>query len=73
MDANEIQSRVPEPALIRGAVVSVTALVSVVIGKQVDVSWLDQALIVYGVAAPLVLSLWVRRHVSPTGGGKHRK
>lgn len=58
-------SRVPEPALIRGAVVSVLALVGVVLGKTFDVAVVDDYLEVYAVVVPLVTAWLIRRKVSP--------
>lgn len=67
--ADEIKRRVPEPALIRGAVVAIVSLIGVVLGKQLDVSWIDPVLSFYTVVMPLALGWWIRRHVSPTAVG----
>lgn len=59
-------SRVPEPAVVRGAVVGVTALISVIIGKNIDISWLENVLMIYTVLSPGVAAWWIRRKVTPT-------
>ena len=61
----ELQKRIPEPAVIRGAVVAVVGLVGGVLGTTYDVSWLEPALATYAVVAPALLSWWIRMHVSP--------
>ncbi|WP_280350330.1 hypothetical protein [Nocardia abscessus] len=66
---SDIKSRIPEPALIRGAVVAVLSLVGVVLGHQIELPWLDEALNAYAVVVPLALSLWIRQHVSPAKSG----
>jgi hypothetical protein len=68
-DNTEVTSRVPEPALIRGAVVAVLSLVGVVLGHQIELPWLDEALNAYAVVVPLALSLWIRQYVSPAKSG----
>lgn len=69
-DTSLARNRVPEPALIRGAVVAVTALIAVVTGKNIDISWLETVLQVYAVISPIVAGYFIRRVVSPVG--KHR-
>lgn len=54
-----------EPALIRGLVVTVVGLLGAVLGKTFDVSWVDQAVELYGTVAPIGLALWIRLHVTP--------
>jgi hypothetical protein len=58
--------RVPEPALVRGALVAVTAVVAVVVGKNVDVTWIDTATQIYAAASALVASILIRPKVTPT-------
>ncbi|MGW6624197.1 hypothetical protein ACWF99_23470 [Nocardia sp. NPDC055002] len=64
--------KVPEPVVVRGAILAVVALVGAITGKALDISWLDEALAVYAVTAPVVLSLWARLYVSPVKG-RHAK
>ncbi len=66
------EGKVPEPALVRGAIIAAVGLVGAVVGHQLDVSWVDPAMEVYAVSAPVVLGWWIRRNVSPTPGGRHR-
>lgn len=61
----ELKERVPEPAVIRGAITAVVSLVAVVTGYQLDISWLEPALAAYTVLVPLVLSVWIRSKVTP--------
>lgn len=61
----ELGTRVPEPAVIRGVIVSIVALVAILTGKTLDISWVDPALVIYAAVAPVALSLWIRRHVTP--------
>lgn len=69
-EINEIEAKVPEPALLRGVIVAGAGLVAAVVGKSFDLAWIDETIGAYIVAAPLVLAWWIRRNVSPTG--KHR-
>lgn len=62
--------KVPEPAVVRALLVALVGLVGTVVGKQLDVSWIDQAITVYAIAAPVALGWWIRRNVTPAG--KHR-
>lgn len=64
-DEPEPHVKVPEPAVIRGVLVSVIGLIGYVVGKQIDVQIVDQLMDVYVVAAPLVLAWWIRRNVTP--------
>lgn len=66
LDSSQFVDRVPEPAVIRGAVVGVTALISVIIGKNIDISWLEGVLTVYTVLSPGIAAWWIRRSVTPT-------
>lgn len=67
-DAESVEataSKVPEPALIRAFLVAAVGLVGAVVGKQLDLAWIDPAITVYAVSAPIALGWWIRRHVSP--------
>lgn len=64
-EVDELEENVPEPLVLRGLLVAVLGLAGAVIGKQLDVSWLDQAITAYAIGAPIALSFWARRHVSP--------
>jgi len=57
--------KVPEPALVRGLIVSVLGIGSAVVGRQLGADWVDPFIDLYVIAAPLALAFWIRRHVSP--------
>lgn len=61
-------NKVPEPAVVRGFLVAVLGLIGAVVGKTLDVSWIDQAVVVYAIAAPAALGLWIRFYVKPVKG-----
>ncbi|ACE79778.1 minor tail protein [Mycobacterium phage Bexan] len=65
-DIEGIEEYVPEPAVLRGAVAAGLGFAGFVLGKTFDVSWIDQAVAIYAVAAPFVLGFVIRRHVTPT-------
>jgi hypothetical protein len=64
-DIEGIEQDVPEPAVLRGAVLTVVGLVGAITGKALHIDWIDQAIAAYAVCVPLVLSVWIRRNVSP--------
>lgn len=61
----EVRDRVPEPALVRGALIAVLSLVGVVLGRELDTAWVEDVIAIYTVIAPIVLAWWIRRHVTP--------
>ena len=66
------QNRVPEPALIRSLIVAVVGVLAVVLGRQIDVSWVEYVVQTYALAAPLIAGYFIRRVVTPVDGPKHR-
>lgn len=58
-------NRIPEPALIRGALVTITGVIALVINKQIDTAWIDAVLTIYGLLTPLVAGLLIRPAVVP--------
>lgn len=59
----EVARRLPQPAVVRAAVISVLGLVGSVIGRSLSAdAWLDAALDVYTVAAPAAVYLWFHRN-----------
>ena len=68
MSTNEPKSRVPEPALVRGALVSVSAVVAVVFGFQVDSTPIEQIVTAYAAGSALVAALLIRPAVKPFEG-----
>jgi len=73
IDLEEVKERVPEPAIIRGVIVSIAGLIAILTGKSFDLSWIDPALVVYSTLVPVLLSLWIRAKVSPIPKGRHAK
>lgn len=55
----------PEPAVVRGLILSVVSIAGYALGKSFNVEWVDEAMSVYAVLAPVGLAFWVRRHVTP--------
>lgn len=58
-------TRVPEPTLIRSVLVAITGVVAFIVGHQVDVSWIESVLTIYGLLAPIVAGIWIRPAVTP--------
>ncbi|QIS06748.1 hypothetical protein F5X71_34550 [Nocardia brasiliensis] len=49
-----------EPALVRSVLVAISAVVAVVLGRAVDVSWIDTTVTIYGIVAPIVAGWFIR-------------
>lgn len=60
-----IETKVPEPAVVRGVLAAVAPLAGLIIGHQLDLSWIDQAVAAYAVIAPVALGFWIRSKVTP--------
>lgn len=65
-------TRVPEPALIRSTLVTITAVIAYVIGRQIDVSWIESVVTLYALAAPVIAGALIRPVVTPVAG-RHRE
>lgn len=63
--ADAVSKRVPEPLLVRAFLVAAAGLVGAVVGHQLDLTWIDDAVTLYAISAPIGLGLWARLHVSP--------
>lgn len=61
-------NRVPEPAVVRSALVSVSAVVAVVVGYQVDSALIEQIVTAYAAVSALVAGFLIRPAVSPVKG-----
>lgn len=61
----EVKEKIPEPVMVRGLLLAVVGLVGALAGKEFDVTWIDSAVTVYAIAAPIALGFWARRHVTP--------
>lgn len=66
-------NRVPEPALVRSAIVAVTGVLAVILGRQIDLSWLDTVVTLYAALSPILAGWLIRRVVSPVASGRHAK
>ena len=64
-EIDAVEANVPEPLVLRGILLTVLGLVGLVLGKTLDVTWVDQAIAAYAAVAPIVLSFWARRFVTP--------
>ncbi|MRH85986.1 hypothetical protein GFY24_00650 [Nocardia sp. SYP-A9097] len=58
-------ARIPEPALVRSFLITVTGIIAFAVGHNVDTAWVDSATTVYGLIAPLIAGVLIRRAVSP--------
>ncbi|ASZ75462.1 minor tail protein [Mycobacterium phage Kimona] len=64
-DIEGVEERVPEPLVLRGAILTGIGLAGAILGKTLDVSWVEPAVAFYAVAVPMGLALWGHRHVTP--------
>ncbi len=55
----------PEPALIRSLLVAITGAAAYLLGREVDTSWIEAALTVYGLLTPLLAGILIRPAVTP--------
>ncbi|WP_052313668.1 hypothetical protein [Nocardia thailandica] len=60
-----MNSRVPEPALVRSTLVALSGVVAFILGKNIDVSWIEPLVTLYGLAAPVIAGFLIRRAVTP--------
>jgi hypothetical protein len=58
-------TRIPEPALIRGVLVTITGVIAYFLNKEVNTAWIDAVLTVYTLAAPFLAGLLIRPAVRP--------
>lgn len=58
-------NRVPQPALIRSALVTLSGILALVIGHAVDTSWIETVVTVYAALSPLVAGILIRSAVTP--------
>ncbi|MGW2666367.1 hypothetical protein ACWCW7_35890 [Nocardia tengchongensis] len=62
-------TRVPEPALIRSFLITVTGVIAYLLGRQVDTGWVDSLTTLYGLIAPLIAGALIRPAVRPVVSG----
>lgn len=82
-DAVKVAERLPQPAIVRAAIVGVVTVVGAVLGHQLDVSWLNPLLDAYTIGAPIALGFWFHRKTKGIAAaadeaveeyvGRHRK
>ena len=58
-------TRVPEPALIRSVLVAITGVIAFALGHQIDTTWIEAVLTLYGLLTPMIAGLWIRPAVTP--------
>lgn len=61
-------TRVPEPALIRSTLVTVTAVIAFIVGHNIDVSWVESVVNIYAMLSAIIAGLLIRPAVTPAGG-----
>jgi hypothetical protein len=64
--------RVPEVALVRSTLITITGIAAFVLGHQVDTSWIEAVCNIYGMLTPVLAGILIRQGVSPVVG-KHAK
>ncbi|MBF6296300.1 hypothetical protein IU459_01930 [Nocardia amamiensis] len=58
-------SSLPEPALVRSVLVTVTGVIAFVLGREVDTAWIESVLAIYGLLTPVIAGLLIRPAVTP--------
>lgn len=58
-------TRIPEPALVRSFLITLTGVVAYALGRNVDTGWIDAATTLYGLIAPMIAGLLIRSAVTP--------
>ncbi len=68
-------TRAPEPALVRSVLVTITAVVAWLLGREVSTEWVDTIIQVYILASALVAGMAIRPAVTPVLGppGRHAR
>lgn len=59
-------TRVPEPALVRSTLVTVTAIIVFIVGHNIDVSWVESVVNIYAMLSALIAGALIRPAVTPT-------
>lgn len=58
-------TRVPEPALVRSVLVAITGVAAFALGRQIDTSWIEAVLTIYGLLTPVIAGAVIRPAVTP--------
>ncbi len=70
---NQQQPRVPEPALIRGFIISLTSIIAIIFNINIELGWLDSVLVIYAGLAPFIAGWLIRRKVTPVSIAEFRE
>lgn len=63
---SDLESKVPEPAILRAFLFAVANVVGLVAGYEyLNPEVLERIINAYAIVGPLILGFWIRRHVSP--------
>lgn len=54
-----------EPAVVRGVLVGITAIIAAVLGKQIDTGWIENILFAYTAVSPIIAGALIRPAVTP--------
>lgn len=60
-----MKRRLPEPALVRSVLVAITGVIAFVLGREVDVAWVESVLIIYALLTPVIAGAAIRPAVVP--------
>lgn len=61
-------NRVPEPAVVRSALVSISAVIAIVAGYQMDSELIEQIVTAYAAVSALIAGFLIRPAVTPVKG-----
>lgn len=64
---------VPEPALVRSILVAATGVIAYLVGHEIDTSWIEAVLTLYGWATPVLAGVLIRPVVTPVSAGRHTR
>ncbi|WP_069166800.1 hypothetical protein [Nocardia altamirensis] len=57
--------RLPEPALVRSVLVTITAIAAYALNREIDSGWIEPVLTLYTLLAPVIAGLLIRPAVTP--------
>lgn len=57
--------RMPEPALVRALLVTITAVIAYFVGHAIDVSWIESVVTIYALVSSMVAAAFIRPAVTP--------
>ncbi|MFX0573092.1 hypothetical protein [Nocardia nepalensis] len=56
--------RLPEPALVRSVLVTITAIAAYAVNREIDSTWIEPVLTLYTLLAPAIAGLLIRPAVT---------